>query len=270
MEDKIIEKLSEQLNLKRGAALVTITKCIGASPGKEGFIMGVFEDGSTIGTLGGGAMEYNSVLRASECIKKGINGTYVYDLGPEGNVGMLCGGSTEIYIKTFKAPDKLLIIGGGHVALELFKISERLNFKTVIFEDREEFGDIDRFPGAEIVLGDYFQSLSNYPIDERTYIVIVTKGHSFDQRALEAVANSSAAYIGMIGSISKTQKIMENLINLGISNQKLERVYAPIGLDIGGDTAEEIALSIISEIMMVKNKGRLRHMRERLKEDTSR
>lgn len=264
MENIVMEKITEEIKQNRSAALAIITKVDGGAPGKEGFMMGIFEDGSTAGTLGGGAIEFVTKKKALEYMKTGESGIVTYDLGKEGNVGMLCGGTSEIYIKTFKAPDKMLIVGGGHIALELYKLCEFLKFKAVVFEDREEFGDINRFPNAEIVLGDYNEELKKYSINETCYVVIVTKGHRFDQGALEAVVNSDAKYIGMIGSINKTKAIMENLVNKGIDSEKLKRVYAPIGISIGGDTPQEIAISIISEILLVKNNGSLAHMKERI------
>jgi xanthine dehydrogenase accessory factor len=264
VEVEIMEKIVQELKTGKNAALAILTKCDGSSPGKEGFMLGVFEDGSTIGTLGGGAVEFSAITKAKECMKEGVSKSLSYSLGPDGNIGMLCGGLNEIYIKTFRSPEKLLIIGGGHIAYELFKLCDALQFKAVIFEDREEYGDPNRFPSAEIVLGDYSECLKNYPIDDKCYVVIVTKGHKFDQGALEAVVNSEAKYIGMIGSLNKTKKIMENLKEKGISENKLKRVFAPIGVAIGGETPAEIAISIISEILLVKNNGSLTHMKERL------
>lgn len=264
MDAEIMARIVQELKENRNAALAILTKSDGSSPGKEGFMLGVFEDGSTIGTLGGGAVEFSAITKAKECMKEGISKSLSYSLGPEGNVGMLCGGLNEIYIKTFRAPEKLLIIGGGHIAFELFKLCEALQFKVVIFEDREEYGDSNRFPNSEIILGDYNEELKNYPVDNKCYVVIVTKGHKFDQGALEAVVNSNAKYIGMIGSLNKTRKIMENLMNNGVKAEKLERVFAPIGIAIGGDSPAEIAISIMSEILLVKNNGSLTHMKERL------
>lgn len=255
-----MEKISMEVTAKRSAALVMITKGENG-PGKEGFILGVFEDGSTLGTIGGGAVEFNAIAKAKECIKQGKNMNFIYDLGPNGNIGSLCGGITEIYIKTFKAPEKMLIIGGGHIALELYKLSEMMQFKSIIFDDREEYANNNRFPNSEIILGEYKENLIKYSIDEHCYVVIVTKGHRFDEASLEAVANSKAAYIGMIGSANKTSTIMSNLIAKGISQDKLKRVYAPTGLNLGGDTPCEIAISIMSEILLVKNNGKLTHMK---------
>ena len=262
METQLMEKISEEIKHKRGAALVLITKCEGASPGKEGFMLGVFEDGSVLGTLGGGAIEFSAIIKAKECLKVGKGGSYTYNLGPEGNLGMLCGGTSEIYVRVFKAPEKILIAGGGHIALELYKLCEYLEFKTVIFEDREEYGNALRFPNSEIILGDYKENLSKYAIDDHSYVVIVTRGHLYDEGSLESVVNSDAAYIGMIGSSNKVKTIMDNLMSKGIKEEDIRRVHAPIGIDLGGNTPPEIAVSIISEILMVKNKGTLTHKKQ--------
>jgi xanthine dehydrogenase accessory factor len=262
MESHLMERISEEIKHKRGAALALITKCEGASPGKEGFMLGVFEDGSVIGTLGGGAIEFSAIIKAKECLKAGKGGNFTYDLGEDGNLGMLCGGTSEVYIRVFKAPEKILISGGGHIALELYKLCEYLEFKTVIFEDREEYGNTLRFPNSEIILGDYKENLSKYIIDEHTYVVIVTRGHKCDEGSLEAVVNSNAAYIGMIGSYNKVKTITDNLMTKGIKEEAINRVHAPIGIDLGGSTPSEIAVSIISEILLVKNKGTLTHLKQ--------
>lgn len=265
MEEIILEKINEAIKQNKGCCLVSVVDSKGSSPGKIGFMMGVFDDKSTVGTVGGGEVENLIIENALKCIDEGKDTLLSFDLNDKGDIHMQCGGSITVFIKTFKRYDKLLIAGGGHVSKAIYELAKNLKFKIVIFEDREEYGNLDRFPNCEIVLGDIGESIKNYPVDDRCYIIIVTRGHMQDEKALKASINRGAAYVGMIGSIKKTDYIMQKLLNEGYSKEDLEKVYAPIGLCLGGDNVEEIALSILSEIMLVKNNGELKHMKDKNK-----
>ncbi|SKA97653.1 xanthine dehydrogenase accessory factor [Caloramator quimbayensis] len=262
MEEIILERISCALKENKKAALITVVDSKGSSPGKAGFMMAVFEDKSTVGTVGGGELEREVIQRALKSISGGKDEFASFKLSDEGNLHMQCGGSIDVFIKVFGKKDRLLIAGGGHVAKSLYEIAKYFDFNIVIFEDREEFANSDRFPNCEIILGDIGENLKKYPIDERSYVVIVTRGHSFDEAALKASLNRGAAYVGMIGSSKKTNYIKERLLSEGFSKDELEKAYAPIGLCLGGDSSFDIALSIFSEIMLIKNNGKLKHMRE--------
>lgn len=260
MEKILFQEIIESIKMNRGVALCTVTNTYGSSPGKEGFMMAVFEDKNTIGTVGGGILEGQIIKDAIEAIKtaKSVNKTYILS---DAGLKSKCGGKVDVFIKVFRRKDKLLIVGGGHVALEIYKFAKLLDFYTVIFEDREEFGNKERFREAdEIIVGDIGEELKNYPIDENSYVVIVTRGHEQDENALRSVIKCDAKYIGMIGSKNKVKFIFDKLTKEGYE-EELKRVYAPIGIKLGGDTPSEIALSIISEIMLVRNNGSLEHYR---------
>lgn len=259
LEYIIIEKLNEAIKQNKAVSLVSVVDSTGSSPGKKGFIMAVFDDKSSIGTIGGGEVEKLVIEKAIKCIDEGKDELLTFQLEDKGDLHIQCGGSITIFIKTFGKKDKLLIVGGGHVSKAIYEIAKNFNFKIVIFEDRKEYANIERFPNCEIIIGDIGENIRNYNIDNRCYIVIVTRGHSHDEIALKASLNRGAAYVGMIGSINKTKHIMQNLLNEGYSKDELEKVYAPIGLCLGGDSAQEIALSIMSEILLVKNNGQLKH-----------
>lgn len=175
---------------------------------------------------------------------------------------MQCGGRASVFIRVFGCRDKLVIAGGGHVALELYKAAKLLDFQPVIIDDREEYANTERFPGCEIHVGDIGECISNYPLDRSCYVVIVTRGHESDAYALRAALGRGAGYVGMIGSRKKVKYVFDTLISEGCEKAHLEEVYAPIGLDLGGDSAAEIAFSILSEILLVKNGGSLKHMRD--------
>lgn len=260
----ILEIIQNEINENRRVALLMLTNIEGSTPRKEGSMMIVLEDGSTHDTIGGGKLELVSIHKAKECLKKGTSKKYIFELNDdEGSLGMQCGGQAEVFIKVFKPDNKLLIVGGGHIALELNKLGKLLDFHTVIFEDREEYCNKERFPNAdELILGNIEDKLKEYEIAKDCYIVIITRGHTYDEVALKTVLNRDAAYIGMIGSKNKTKYVMDNLIKDGFEKDILDSVYAPIGLNIGGSEPNEIALSIMSEISLVKNGGSLKHMKE--------
>ncbi|WP_027623918.1 XdhC family protein [Clostridium lundense] len=266
MELDVMERVLKEMQENRTVALATITEVEGASPGKIGTMMGVFENGQTIGTVGGGNLEYVVINEALQCIKNAVSKEYEYRLeNDEGSLHMECGGKVKVFIKTFMACNKLLIVGAGHVGQSIYKLGELLDFHITVFDDRKEFASEDNFPKAnEIIVGDIKESLLKYPIDDNTYIIIVTRGHNFDEEALEAIIHSKAKYIGMIGSKNKVKTIMNNLKNKGIAEEVLNRVYAPVGIKLGGDTPIEVAFSIMSEILLIKNGGRLTHMKQTL------
>jgi len=260
MEKIIFEKLTEVLKQNKTAALATLTQVDGSSPGKEGFMMLVLENGETIGTIGGGNIENIVAKLAKNCIKNRESKKINFNLRDGGNAGMSCGGKNEVFIKVFFSRPKLLIAGGGHIAMELYKLGQSLNFDIIIFDSRPEFCNKERFPNAaELYAGDIAENLQNYCINENCYIVIVTHGHLFDEVSLRAVIRSNAAYIGMIGSKKKVPLVYSRLMKEGISKELIKKVYSPIGLKLGGDSPAEIAISIISEILLLKNNGKFEH-----------
>ena len=263
MEEKLLKEIYEGLRKGQKVALATITDIKGSTPRKKGSLMAVWEDGRICGSVGGGNIEYTVIAKAIECIKEEADREFEFELNDEGDLHMQCGGKAIVYVKIFKPKSKILIIGGGHIGVELFKLAKILDFYTVIFDDREEFANEERFAGAdEIVVGDIGEKLSRYPIDKNTYIIIVTRGHKCDADALKVTAESDALYIGMIGSKKKTEFVMKNLLSEGIKREALKKVYAPIGINISSEEPNEIALGIMSEILLVKNKGSLEHLKD--------
>ncbi|HLR34338.1 MAG TPA: XdhC/CoxI family protein [Tissierellales bacterium] len=248
-------------------ALATVTKASGSTPREEGTKMIVLEDGTIYGTVGGGNLESRVIDESIEALKNGQSFSLYLPLEKE-ELGMECGGEVEVFIDVFKSKPKLLIVGGGHVGLAIYEIASILDFDITVFEDRQELLAKERFPLAkELILGNVEENLSNYPIDENTYIVIVTRGHKYDESCLENVVESNAKYIGVMGSKRKVKVMMDSLKKKGIDEDLLERVYTPIGLNLGGETPEEIAISIMSEILLIKNSGSLIHMKSTRKDN---
>ncbi len=254
----MFEKLNESLKLGKGAAIVTVTQSSGSTPAELGKMMVVFEDGSIEGTIGGGNLEKTTINKAVDMIRKNISDCISYDLTKD--LAMNCGGHVEVFVKVLKPDYRLIIAGGGHIALQLNKLAKTLNFRTLIFDNRPEILTSERFPDAdELVLGDIAENLRHLQYTENDFIVIVTHGHKHDEDALFEVANKKVHYIGAIGSKRKVKIMFQSLLERGISQETLDSVYAPIGLTLGGNSPEEIALSILAEIQYVRTGKQLAH-----------
>jgi xanthine dehydrogenase accessory factor len=170
----------------------------------------------------------------------------------------------DVFIDVIAPQFTLLLIGAGHVAIPLAELAHLLGFRTVVFDDRAEYANRDRFPQAdEVLVEDFETGLSVLDITPSTWVVIATRSHESDATALRAVVGSPAAYIGLLGSRRKVSLIFKALREEGIGEEQLARVYAPVGLDLGAETPEEIALSIMAEIIMLRqgSKGHVLSLR---------
>jgi xanthine dehydrogenase accessory factor len=201
------------------------------------------EDGSTHGTLGDAGLDALALDAARRVADLGTNEHLMTDDG------------TELYVEGFTTPPTLVLMGGGHVAKATYDLALLLKYRIYVVDDRVEFANRERFPGAEdtIVVSDYARGLDQVPINANTFIAIATRGHWFDDLALEAAIRTPAKYVGLMGSTRKTILIYQRLAGMGIPIEKLRQVHAPIGLDIGALTPEEIAVSIMSEIVMFRH-----------------
>lgn len=265
MEGKILKAVSSAVERGIETAVVTVLEVKGSSPGKEGSMMAVFSDGSILGTVGGGALEYEFIQEALKAIKENKSCEKSFELTEKGSLHMKCGGFVRAYIKVFAKREKLLIMGGGHLGAELYTLGKFLNKYVVIFDDREEFANRERFPEAdEIILGKMKETVKNYSIDENSYIIIVTRGHENDKECLKAILDKkvSPKYIGMVGSRGKVLSTYKELLDKGYLKEELKKIYSPIGLDISSSEPKEIALGIMAEITAVKNQKTGEHMRD--------
>ena len=270
MEGKILKAVSSAVEKGIETAVVTVLEVKGSSPGKEGSMMAVFSDGSILGTVGGGALEYEFIQEALKAIKENKSCEKSFELTEKGSLHMKCGGFVRAYIKVFAKREKLLIMGGGHLGAELYTLGKFLNKYVVIFDDREEFANRKRFPEAdEIIFGTMKETVKNYSIDENSYIIIVTRGHENDKECLKAILDKkvSPKYIGMVGSRGKVLSTYKELLDEGYSKEELKKIYSPIGFDISSSEPKEIALGIMAEITAVKNQKTGEHMRDVRKND---
>lgn len=253
MDLKIYELLQSKLKEHVTTALVTITKESGSAPRGVGSMMLIDETGDLLyGTIGGGNVEHTARTDAKNAIQLNGSKTVVYELDEKGKLGMACGGRVEVFIQVHKADDQIIIVGGGHICEKLYHFLQILPYRVTIIDHREEYANNDKYPEAYTESGDIVEILNRIEMYDSTSVIIVTHGHVFDLEALEVVIQKPIRYIGMIGSKTKIIKCFKSLKKLGITKKELANVYAPIGLDIGGETPEEIALAVLAEIQSVK------------------
>ncbi len=255
---EILKEALRRVDKGEVIALVTVVETKGSTPREVGAKMVVGRDGLISGTIGGGTTEARVIEEAKEAIKDGQGRFLSYHLTKEEaalDEGAICGGEMKIFIDILQPKEEILIFGAGHIAVYVSKLAKMVGFKVTVIDDREEFANKERFPEAdEIIAEDIKKALSHLKITPSTYIIVVTRGHLKDEEALGSVIRSNVSYIGMIGSRKKNAAVFQHLEEQGISAQELKKVHAPIGIDIGAQTPEEIAVSIIAEIIKVRRK----------------
>ncbi|MBI4758719.1 MAG: XdhC family protein [Chloroflexi bacterium] len=255
MED-IVQLAAEALRQGQRVALVTVTRAVGSTPRSPGAKMLVYPDGSIAGTIGGAAVEARVIQEALTAMGSGAPRNLSYTLDEtKSDLGMLCGGTMEVFVDVLIPKPVLLIFGAGHIAQPLAQIGALAGFAVTVVDERVSLL-VKNFPQAQRLLAKKAaDAVAELPIDASTYVVIVTGGHDSDEEALRRVVGTDAAYIGMIGSRRKVKVVLDRLAKEGVPAERLARVRAPIGLDLGAETPEEIALSIMAEIVKVKKVG---------------
>lgn len=254
MED-IFEEI---VSLKReggSAALATIISVRGSTPREEGAKMLIRGDGTTLGSIGGGSIEAEVCHEAKKVMTEGKAKLLHFDLtGTESaEEDMICGGVMDVFVEPILPQPTLYIFGGGHISLFIAKIAKMVGFRIVVIDDRPEFANPERFPEADETLAHDFSAVfPKLNINKSCYIVIVTRGHLSDEMVLEWAVSTDAKYIGMIGSKKKNKTLFSHLRSKGVPQELLEKVHAPIGIDIHAETPEEIAVAILGEIIKVK------------------
>lgn len=235
--------LAEAIRLNQPVAIATVVEVKGASPAKVGAQIVLRNDGATSGTVGGGKLEAailadaRGALIARQCVLKH------YALREEGEdaVGTLCGGELTVFIQSYTSPPRLVIVGGGHIGRPLKVMAEAAGFEVVVVDVQPERGTAPDLRQVELTAD--------------SYVVLITTDHVADEAAMRQVIDTPVPYIGMIGSRAKCQIVLDHLRADGYSEEALGRVYAPIGLDLGGPTPGEIAVAILAEIIAVRRGG---------------
>lgn len=242
----------------RKAALATIVNVRGSIPSFKTAKMLVRDDGSIGGTIGGGCVEAEVWQAAREVMESEKPRTLKFDLNqdPKYDTGLVCGGTLEIFIEPILPPAMLYIFGAGHVSQQLGRTAHAAGFEITVVDDRDAYANRERFPeAAEIIADDFESALRRLAPRESSYLVIVTRGHHDDMRVLRWAVQTPARYIGMIGSRRKTIAIFRELTAEGIAPELFDRVHAPVGLDIGAITPEEIAIAITAELIAIRRKA---------------
>jgi xanthine dehydrogenase accessory factor len=229
----------------------------------------VREDGTFVGTVGGGCVEAEVWAAAKEVIAGEQPRKMTFNLNHDAtyDAGLICGGTLEIFVEPILPQPMLYLFGGGHVSLAAARVAHQAGFAIGIVDDRELFANAERFPMAAELYSSYAEAFDKVHPNTSTFLVIVTRGHKGDMRVLAWAVNTNARYIGMIGSKRKVLSIYKALEKEGFASVKFDRVHAPVGLDIGALTPEEIAVSIVAELIAVRrNAPNVPHKSLRLSE----
>ncbi len=255
MNQEVFAALSDALTRGEEVALVTIVASTGSTPQRVGAKMLVYADGRTVGTIGGGCYEDDAFWKAKEAIQRRRPATVKYDLNDDfaEESGLVCGGQMEVFIEPVEPSPDVYVFGAGHVGHSLAQMAHDAGFHVHVVDDREKFAKPERFTtGVDVIVDDIPTWLSQHPLPPTAYAVIVTRGHRHDLDALRALAPAQLRYVGLIGSRAKVKRIYDALLDEGIEAAALGRIHAPIGLDIGAVTPQEIAVSILAELIAVK------------------
>ena len=256
--DSIYQYVAKLEQEGREFAVCTVIDAQGSSPGRTSFKMIVLPDGTQHGTVGGGKLELTVLGAARDAIAEGKSRVVTFDLSQNGkdNLGMLCGGQVTLYIEYVGSRPLLYIYGAGHVGRFLATFASLVGFEVTVLDDRPDFATPARLPDAHHFLtGEFVELVQTTAYGPQGYHVILTDRHVSDERVLQALLERKLdnRYIGMIGSRSKTVEVFRRLVAAGIGREDLARVYAPVGIDHGGQTAEEIALAICVELVAVRH-----------------
>jgi xanthine dehydrogenase accessory factor len=248
----IYEQIVQLRREGRRGAVATITNVRGSIPSFQTAKMLVRDDGSISGTIGGGCVEAEVWQAAREVMEQEKPRTLTFNLNndPKYDTGLVCGGTLEIFIEPVLPPALLYIFGAGHVAYNLYKVATIAGFEVTVVDDRESYANRERFPDAREIIADDFDAVTErLNVSEGAYIVIVTRGHRDDMRILRWAVDARTRYLGMIGSKRKTISIYKELERQGLGAEKFANVHAPVGLEIGAVTPEEIAVAIVAEMI---------------------
>jgi xanthine dehydrogenase accessory factor len=253
------------------AALCTVVKSVGSTPRHVGSKMLVYPDGKFIGTVGGGDLEHRVLDEAWIAMSDGETRLLTYTMSDpsRGDPGV-CGGTVEVFVEPILPPPMVVVVGAGHVGKAVVHLAKWLGFRVAVSDDRPEFCNPEAIPGADeyypVEMGKLPEQLK---INKRTYIVVTSRGANVDVEGLPGLLQAEAAYIGVIGSKRRWLTTVKGLRARGVPEEKIARVHSPMGLELNAETPEEIAVSIMAEILMLRDKGTGKPMRLKQKEDVS-
>jgi xanthine dehydrogenase accessory factor len=250
----LFEEIVRMRRAGQRGALATIVHTNGSIPSYESSRMLVREDGSSAGTIGGGCVEADVWAAAKEVMQKEAPRKLVFHLNNEATYdnGLICGGTVEIFLEPILPQPVVYLFGGGHVSTAVARAAQSAGFGVGVIDDREAFANSQRFPMAQEIFTSFEEAFAKLKPNSSSYLVIVTRGHKEDMRVLAWAVRTPARYVGMIGSKRKVLSVYRALEKEGYRMDEFARVFAPMGLDIGALSPEEIALSIVAELVAVR------------------
>ena len=251
----IYEELVRLRKLGQKCALATIVEVRGSIPSYESAKLLVREDGSMAGTIGGGCVEAEVWNAAREVIETEKPKHLTFNLGQDAayDNGLICGGQLDVFVEPVLPVPHAFIFGAGHISKSLSKVATLAGFSTVVVDNRDTFANRERFPeAADVHAEEYEEIFPRLNINETSYLIIVTRGHRDDMRVLQLAIATPARYIAMIGSKRKVLNVIRELEKQGIARAAFDRIHAPMGLDIGAISPEEIAISVGAEMIAIR------------------
>ncbi len=251
----VFEELVRVRRSGQKCALATIIEVRGSIPSYQTAKLLVREDGSIVGTIGGGCVEAEVWSAAREAMETGQSKRLSFNLGQDAayDNGLICGGQLDVLVEPVVPQPRAYIFGAGHISKSLAKLAGLLGFGTTVIDDREAFANRERFPEAdEVLAAEYEEAFPRLEVNENSYLIIVTRGHRDDMRVLRWAVGTRARYVAMIGSKRKVISVIKELEKEGIPRAAFERIHAPMGLEIGAVTPEEIAVSVAAEMVAVR------------------
>ncbi len=252
----MLELTQRLLEAARGGQPVVVASVLDAGPTslEPGNRLLVEADGSRLGTLGAEALDGLVAAYAADAFSRHAAET-LYVTESELSTRTVTG-ATAIYLEVVESKPVFLVVGAGHIGRSLVQLADFLDFHVAVLDDREDFADAARLPEADqVICEDYETAIDAFPINANTFIVMVTRGHKQDELALRKCLGRGAGYVGMIGSKRRTSAVLQHLRDEGFDRAELAAVRTPIGLDIGAETPEEIAISIMAEIILLRRGG---------------
>jgi len=268
MEKDLYEEIVELRRQGIRAALATIISRKGSTPRKDAAKMLVYEDGRQLGSIGGGCTEAEVCREAMTAIRSEKPKLMSFDLTDEDaeESALLCGGVMEVYVEPILPDPTLFIFGAGHVGKAVATIIRTLGFKIAVVDDRIRYANKERFPEADAFYVDSWEQVfGKLPVNDSSYLLIATRGHKHDLTCLRYAVQTAAKYVGLLGSRRKTKLLYEALEREGINSASFERVFAPVGLEIGSETPEEIAISIAAELVAIRKNLDVRPLKDSLR-----
>jgi xanthine dehydrogenase accessory factor len=253
----MFHEITNIIEKQERAVLCLLVQTKGSTPRLAGSKMLVYPNGRISGTIGGGEMEHRVVQEALQALEDGKPRLISYKMtDPEQGDPGVCGGQLEVYLEPILPQKTVVVVGAGHVGKAVASLAKWLGFQLIVSDDRPEFAVPDIIPDADgYHSGTIKELIGSYNIHNQTYFVLTTRGVDVDIAILPEILQTTAAYIGVIGSRRRWETTKKKLLEAGISDEQIERVISPMGLELNAETPEEIAVSIMAQVIMIIKGG---------------